>query len=66
VRLKVVEALAGCGKTPFAEERRPQGLKPALIPNALRGPEGPLFHGDSYICEFFSSLLAAPLSKWSK
>ena len=43
----------------------PQGLKPALIPNALRGPfdklragsEGPLFHGDVYIREFFRSLL---------
>jgi hypothetical protein len=51
---------AGCGKTPFAEERRPPGLKPALIPNAFRDPEGPLFRGDLYIRGFFRSLLAEP------
>ena len=29
--------------------RGPQGLKPALISGDLRGPEGPLFHGDPRI-----------------
>jgi hypothetical protein len=36
---------------------RPLGLKPALILEALRGAEAPLFHGTSAICEFFRSLL---------
>ena len=30
-----------------SEEKRPQGLKPALI-FSLRGPEGPLFHGGAH------------------
>jgi hypothetical protein len=34
----------------------PQGLKPALIANSLRGPEGPLFHGDAHILESFRKL----------
>jgi hypothetical protein len=46
----------GCGKTPSDEERRPPGLKPAHIPGNLRGPEGPLFHGDARIREFFRNL----------
>jgi hypothetical protein len=33
-----------------------RGLKPARIPNALRGPEEPLFHGDAHILEFFRKL----------
>jgi hypothetical protein len=36
-----------------ADEERPLGLKPSLIANRLRGPEGPLFHGDAGIREFF-------------
>jgi hypothetical protein len=28
-------------------EKQPQGLKPGLITNALRGAEAPLFHGDA-------------------
>jgi hypothetical protein len=38
-------------------EKQPPGLKPALIPIALRGPEGPLFHGSASIQKFFRSLL---------
>jgi hypothetical protein len=34
----------------------PQGLKPALILEALRGAEAPLFHGTTCICEFFRNL----------
>ena len=34
----------------------PRGLKPALILNALRGAEAPLFHGAARISEFFRSL----------
>ena len=53
-----------CGKTQFAEKRRPPGLKPALITLDLRGPfgklragsEGPLFHGDAQIHSFFRKL----------
>jgi len=48
--------LAGCGKTQSAEEQRPLGLKPTMISRGLRGPEGPLFHGDPHIREFFRSL----------
>jgi len=33
-----------------------RGLKPAHIPGNLRGPEGPLFHGDARIGEFFRNL----------
>jgi hypothetical protein len=39
-----------------SEEKRPPGLKPALISLGLRGPEGPLFHGDPHIFEFFRKL----------
>jgi hypothetical protein len=38
--------------------RRPPGLKPARIPGNLRGPEGPLFHGDARIREFFRNLFS--------
>ena len=31
-----------------ASGMRPRGLKPALVPNALRGAKAPLFHGDMY------------------
>jgi hypothetical protein len=34
---------------PFAGQRRPPGLKPKLIPHALRGAEAPLFHGTALI-----------------
>jgi hypothetical protein len=34
----------------------PQGLKPRLIFNGLRGPKGPLFHGSTDKSEFFSKL----------
>jgi hypothetical protein len=33
----------------------PRGLKPGLISRVLRGPEGPLFHGEAGICDFFRS-----------
>jgi hypothetical protein len=46
------------GKTPSEEERRPPGLKPAHIAGNLRGPEGPLFHGDARIREFFRNLFS--------
>jgi hypothetical protein len=46
----------GCGKMQSAEEQRPLGLKPTMISRGLRGPEGPLFHGDPHIREFFRSL----------
>jgi len=36
----------------FAENERPPGLKPTLIALDLRGPKGPLFHGDVHICSF--------------
>src|ERR1700687_6221697 len=32
-----------------AGEERPPGLKPTGISQGLRGPEGPLFHGDARI-----------------
>jgi hypothetical protein len=32
----------GCGKTPFLAKLRPPGLKPGIIPRALRGPFGKL------------------------
>ena len=38
------------------DERQP-GLKPALIAEGLRGPEGPLFHGGARIWGFFRDLL---------
>ena len=37
-------------------DARPPGLKPRLISGGLRGPEGPLFHGDMDICDFFRKL----------
>jgi hypothetical protein len=40
------------------KEHPPRGLKPGLISRVLRGPEGPLFHGEAGICEFFSSLFS--------
>lgn len=48
----------------FVEEKRPQGLKPALIPRNLRGPfdklragsEGWLFHRPANFRDFFRSL----------
>jgi hypothetical protein len=43
-------------KNTNAEEQRPLTLKPALISSALRGPEGPIFHGDAFICELFRNL----------
>src|SRR5271165_3368161 len=53
-------------KTQFDAEKRPPGLKPIRISRDLRGPEGPLFHGDAYILEFFSSLLGeVPLQRLS-
>ena len=45
---------------------RPLGLKPAAIFKALRGPEGPLFHGCVDIREFFRSLSSDDLIRiWS-
>jgi hypothetical protein len=38
---------------------RPQGLKPALILDALRGAEAPLFHVTVQIREFFRNLFQA-------
>ena len=38
------------------EEERQPGLKPRLISEGLRGTEGPLFHGDTNICDFFRKL----------
>ncbi len=35
-----------------SEKELPPGLKPALISLGLRGPEGPLFHGDPHIRGF--------------
>ncbi len=43
-------------KTPSDVEGRPLGLKPGQIPDGLRGPEKPLFHGDGRIREFFRNL----------
>jgi hypothetical protein len=40
----------------FPAEKRPPGLKPVLIQRDLRGPEGPLFHGDRHIHYFFRKL----------
>jgi hypothetical protein len=46
----------GCGKRQLGEEKRPPGLKPLLISLVLRGPEGPLFHGDAHILDFFEAV----------
>jgi len=32
-----------------------QGLKPSMIQRDLRGPEAPLFHGDTCVWAFFRS-----------
>jgi hypothetical protein len=47
---------AAAEKTPLVSEKRPLGLKPAIICDALRGPEGPLFHGRTGVRDFFRSL----------
>jgi hypothetical protein len=39
-------------KRSLRKKQRPQGLKSALISRGLCGPEGPLFHGNTRICEF--------------
>ncbi len=46
----------------FAQEKRPPGLKPAVILGDLRGPEGPLFHSDVQIRDFFRSLFSRAVS----
>jgi hypothetical protein len=43
-------------KCDLTREQRALGLKPLVILKGLRGPEGPLFHGDADICEFFRKL----------
>ena len=43
-------------KNPISPGEKPRGLKPALMTHDLRGPEGPLFHGNADILEFFCSL----------
>src|SRR5271157_2335790 len=53
----ILRTLGGGGKRQFTEEERPPGLKPALISSRVRGPEGPLFHGDPHIRELFRRLL---------
>jgi hypothetical protein len=55
--LSVAFAKQVAEKSKFSEEGRPLGLKPCAIATGLRGPEGPLFHGDARIREFFRSLL---------
>jgi hypothetical protein len=47
---------SGCGKTLGGNKMRPLGLKPALILEALRGAEAPLFHSAARIRSFFRSL----------
>jgi hypothetical protein len=42
------------------EEERPPGLKPALNLRDLRGPEGPLFLGDSRVEGFSATRSAIP------
>jgi len=43
----------------------PQRLKPSLIRNGFRGPEGPLFHGAARVRRFFRSLYVfGPESVW--
>jgi hypothetical protein len=56
--------LAGCGKSRSVEEGTTSGAKARLISRGLRGPKGPLFHGEGHILEgeihileFFRSLL---------
>jgi hypothetical protein len=46
-RLRACERL---GMTMPASEERPLGMKPALISLCLRGPKGPLFHGEAGDC----------------
>jgi hypothetical protein len=53
----MLTGFTGCGKTRCGYKMRPPGLKPALILEALRGAEAPLFHGTTRICEFFRKLL---------
>jgi hypothetical protein len=55
--------MSPCGTTKEAAEKLHRtrkgdkpGLKPAQISGNLRGPEGPLFHGDARIREFFRNL----------
>ena len=45
-------------KVTIVEEGRPPGLKPSLMRDDLRGPEGPLFHGEAEIYVFFRSLFS--------
>jgi hypothetical protein len=49
--------LGGFGKTRCRCKMQPPGLRPALILGALRGDEGPLFHGTGGGCELIDSLL---------
>jgi len=51
-----VKYLRMCELGNAGEEERPPGLKPRLISERSRGPEGPLFHGDTDICDFFRKL----------
>jgi hypothetical protein len=43
--------LRGSRKNGVRQGRATTGLKPGLILRDLRGPEGPLFHGDGCICD---------------
>jgi len=56
-----------CGTTEQVAEQRacatnrvPQRLKPSLIPNGFRGPEGPLFHGAARMRQFAASCEVVP------
>jgi hypothetical protein len=48
----------------FAEKLKGSpGLKPLMILRGLRGPEGPLFHGDAGSREFFAGGEGVPFPK---
>jgi hypothetical protein len=49
-----------------AEEKRPQGLKPTVILQGLRGPtKGPLFHGDPHTFVSFSAACESLFQNWA-
>jgi hypothetical protein len=58
ILLNLIQGLEGSYQSHIRISRdlTPPRLKPAHIPGNLRGPEGPLFHSDAGIREFFRNL----------
>jgi len=40
----------------MSQSPRTSGAKAQAVSEGVRGPEGPLFHGDTDICNFFRQL----------